>query len=225
LTALVPAGADVVSAQAAMAFAAQGASMLALNTAAQEELSRAGTALTNITRMLTEVDTAAGGALVADGSQFSSGMFTGGTGAGLLRAETLPGAAGSPARTPLMANLIDGVASPNPATTMPPAAASAASMAPSTALGAAAAATAPLSPIGQGATTGGTAGGLASAAANAASTAVGAASGPLSSLTSLAQGASAGGAAGPALASSLTEDQGEGEPDNSGEEQRGERLL
>ena len=42
VTGLAPAGADEVSAQAAMAFAAAGAQMLTLNTAAQEELMRTG---------------------------------------------------------------------------------------------------------------------------------------------------------------------------------------
>ena len=50
VTALVPAGAEEVSAQAA-AFAAEGAAALALHTAAQEEIARAGVALTDIARM------------------------------------------------------------------------------------------------------------------------------------------------------------------------------
>ena len=44
VTALVPAGADEVSAQAAAVFAKEGIEALTLNTFAQEELSRAGAA-------------------------------------------------------------------------------------------------------------------------------------------------------------------------------------
>jgi hypothetical protein len=74
-------------------------------------------------------------------------------GAGLLRAETLPGAAGAAARTPLMADLIEGVAASNPSapSSVVPAAANAAS----TVLGAGAA---PLSSIGSIASAGGAAG-------------------------------------------------------------------
>jgi sorbose reductase len=56
VTALAPAGADLVSLQASTAFAAEGAQMLATLTAAQEELGRAGVALTDIARIYTEVD-------------------------------------------------------------------------------------------------------------------------------------------------------------------------
>ena len=48
LSGLIPAGGEEVSAQAVMAFAQEAATMLASNTAAQEELMRAGTALTDI---------------------------------------------------------------------------------------------------------------------------------------------------------------------------------
>ncbi len=99
VTGLVPAGADEVSALAATAFAAEGAAMLASSTAAQEELARTGVALTDIARMYSQVDGEAAGTLVSSGSQFSSHPFAGGTGAsvgaGLMRAETLPGAGGS----------------------------------------------------------------------------------------------------------------------------------
>ncbi|UXA07003.1 PE domain-containing protein [Mycobacterium sp. SMC-2] len=63
-TALVPAGADEVSAQAALAFAAEATAFLALNTAAQEELVRTGTAVLDITRMYSEVDAAAAGSVL-----------------------------------------------------------------------------------------------------------------------------------------------------------------
>ena len=58
-TALVPAGADEVSAQAAMAFATEGVEMNALNTFAQEELARAGAAYIEIAGIYTAVDGAA----------------------------------------------------------------------------------------------------------------------------------------------------------------------
>jgi len=159
LTGLVPAGAEEVSMQAAMAFAAEAAAMLALNTAAQEELARTGLALTEIAQMYSQVDGEAAGTLAAGGARFASQAFAAGTGAyvapGLLGAETLPGAAGSAARTPLLANLIEGVAASNPPTTVP-----AAANAASTVLGAG---TAPLSSIGQVTSMAGAAGGGAAA--------------------------------------------------------------
>ena len=110
VTALIPAGAEEVSAQAAAAFAAEGAAMLALNTAAQEELARTGVALTDIARMYSQIDGEAAGTLQSAGARISRQTFAGGTGAnvgaGLMRAETLPGAGGSASRTPLLANLI-----------------------------------------------------------------------------------------------------------------------
>lgn len=58
-TALLPAGADEVSAQAALAFAAEATAFLALHATAQGELVRTGTAIVDIARMYTEVDAAA----------------------------------------------------------------------------------------------------------------------------------------------------------------------
>ena len=169
--------------------------MLALTTAAQEEIARAGTALTNITRIYTEVDGAAATTLADGGAQVASNVFTSptGVGAGLLRGETLPGSSGTAARTPQMANLLGGVAASNPATAMPAA-----------------------SPVAS----------VPAAAAGAVSTVAGAVASPLSSLGSLG-GASAGGATGPALASSLTQNEGEekSESDESGEQKPGEQLL
>ncbi len=104
VTGLAPAGAEEVSAQAATAFAAEGAAMLALNTAAQEELARTGVALTDVVRMYSQVDGEAAGTL----------------GAQLMGAETLPSVGGSGARTPLLANLIDGAPAPNPSTPAQP---------------------------------------------------------------------------------------------------------
>ncbi|RFZ46974.1 putative PE family protein PE35 [Mycobacterium marinum] len=56
VTGLAPAGADEISAQFAAAFAAEGAQVLALNTAAQDELARAGQALRQIAGMYSTVD-------------------------------------------------------------------------------------------------------------------------------------------------------------------------
>jgi hypothetical protein len=58
VTALVPAGADEVSALAAAAFASEGAEALALNAWAQEELSRAGAAYMEIAGIYSAVDEA-----------------------------------------------------------------------------------------------------------------------------------------------------------------------
>ncbi len=164
LTGLAPAGAEEVSLQAVMAFAAEAEALLALNTAAQEELARAGLAVTEIAQMYSQVDGEAAGTLMAGGARFSSQAFAGGTGAagapnaasGLLRAETLPVAGGAPARSPSMANLIGGVAASNPSTTVP-----AAAQAASTVLGAG---TAPLSSMGQFTSAGGAAAGAPTAA-------------------------------------------------------------
>jgi hypothetical protein len=56
VTALAPAGADEVSAQAAIAFAVEGAESLALNAFAQEELTRAGAAYMEIAGIYDAVD-------------------------------------------------------------------------------------------------------------------------------------------------------------------------
>ena len=58
VTALVPAGADEVSAQAALAFAGEGVDMLAMNTFAQEELARTGAAYMEIAGVYAAVDEA-----------------------------------------------------------------------------------------------------------------------------------------------------------------------
>jgi hypothetical protein len=63
VTALVPAGAEEVSAMAAMAFAAEGVQALAQNTFAQEELSRAGAAYMEAAGIYTAVDGANAAAL------------------------------------------------------------------------------------------------------------------------------------------------------------------
>src|SRR4029077_4038446 len=56
VSALVPAGADEVSAHAALAFASEGVEALALNSFAQEELSRAGVAYMEVSSIYTAVD-------------------------------------------------------------------------------------------------------------------------------------------------------------------------
>ena len=56
VTALVPAGADEVSAQAALAFPAEGVETLAMNTFAQEEMARAGAAYMEIAGVYSAVD-------------------------------------------------------------------------------------------------------------------------------------------------------------------------
>lgn len=202
VTALVPAGIDEVSAQAAAAFAAEGAATLALHTAAQEELARAGVALTDIARVYSQVDGEAAGTLTTSGAELVSQPFVGstGAGAGMLRGETLPGAGGSAARTPLLANLIEGAPAPTKPLT-------------------------PATPAAGVPTPGAVPAGGTSGAVGAASSLLGAGAGPLSSLGSMAQGASAGGATGPGLASSLTEKRDKDRPDDSGNQQPGQQLV
>lgn len=209
VTSLVPAGAEEISMQAAMAFAAEAGKALAAHAAAHQEISRTGAALVNITRMYTQADVTAAGHLEANAAR--SGAVEFGSAAArasgpwaspaapatrLLRAEAVPGAAGTPARTPAMANLIEGAVAPTPATpgvSMP-------------------------------------------TALSAASTLLGAGSTPLSTLSSLgsslgsvgqggAGGATAGaaGGAGPALASSLTG--AENDPGRETSDAPGEQLL
>lgn len=113
LSGLIPAGGEEVSMQAVMAFAQEAATMLASNTAAQEELMRAGTALTDIARMYGESDDSAAGALAfssAAMSRFGSaaGMSSGGAGLGAAALQSELGAAAS---NPLVAGLT-GASSP-----------------------------------------------------------------------------------------------------------------
>ncbi|MBS1696724.1 MAG: PE family protein [Actinobacteria bacterium] len=63
VTALAPAGADEVSAQAAIGFATEGAESVALNAFAQEELTRAGAAYMEIAGIYSAVDAANAGVL------------------------------------------------------------------------------------------------------------------------------------------------------------------
>ena len=63
ITGVAPAGADDVSAQAAAAFATEGAAALSVITAAYDELIRAGLAVTDITDIYSSVDAGAAGTL------------------------------------------------------------------------------------------------------------------------------------------------------------------
>ncbi|QUR67704.1 PE family protein [Mycobacterium spongiae] len=117
LSGLIPAGAEEVSAQAVMAFAQEAATMLASNTAAQEELMRAGTALTDIARMYGETDDGAAGSLAVGAAAISNHPLAGGSGArvgaGLLRAGAMAGDASAAARvTPLVSQVTNAASSP-----------------------------------------------------------------------------------------------------------------
>ncbi len=101
LSGLIPAGGEEVSAQAVLAFAQEAATMLAANSAAQEELMRTGSALTDIARMYGESDDTAAGALAFSStpmSRLSAASALGG-GAGLASAATTPGQLGAAAQS------------------------------------------------------------------------------------------------------------------------------
>lgn len=67
LTSLLPAGGEEVSAQAVLAFTNEAAQFIALNQAAQQELMRAGSAIGDIARMYSEVDSTAAEAVLRVG--------------------------------------------------------------------------------------------------------------------------------------------------------------
>lgn len=67
---LIPAGCDEISAQATAAFGQMATSMLEANAAAQQEIMRAGAALTDIARMYGTADEAGAQALQASGAMF-----------------------------------------------------------------------------------------------------------------------------------------------------------
>jgi hypothetical protein len=75
VTALVPAGAEEISMQAAMAFAAEASKMLGAHVAAHQEISRTGAALVNITRMYTQADVTAAGTLEVNAMRSSAVEF------------------------------------------------------------------------------------------------------------------------------------------------------
>lgn len=72
VTSLAPAGLDEVSAQAVMAFAAEGMASLATQTAALEELARAGAAIIEIAGRYANLDDAAANTLTSAGQQIIS---------------------------------------------------------------------------------------------------------------------------------------------------------
>jgi hypothetical protein len=115
LTGLIPAGGEEVSMQAVLAFAQEAATMLASNTAAQEELMRTGSALTDIAKMYGDADESAAGNLAFSALGMSGHPSAGGSGAsvgaGLLRAGTLPEASAA-ARTPLVSQVMEASSSP-----------------------------------------------------------------------------------------------------------------
>lgn len=111
LSSLIPAGGEEVSAQAVMAFAQEAASMLASNTAAQEELMRTGSALTDIARMYGESDDTAAGALAFSASPMTRLASSGGPAAGGLGSANLASQLGAAATNPLVAGLAESPAS------------------------------------------------------------------------------------------------------------------
>lgn len=228
VTALVPAGAEEISTQAAMAFAAEASKALAAHIAAHQEISRTGAALVNITRMYAQTDATAAGALQTNaarttevefgsvGAPMSGSLASPAPATRLLRAEAVPGAAGTPARTPALANLVETAAvTPTPAAgaaTTPTAMSAASTLlsAGSAPLSTLSSLGSSLGSVGQGGLGGATAGG-ASAGGTAASAAG-------------ASGAAAGGT-GPALASSLTDDDGTPDAKDAEGKQTGGELV
>jgi hypothetical protein len=229
VTALPPAGAEEISMGAATAFAAEAAKTLAAHAAAHEEISRTGAALVNITQMYARADATAAGALQTNaarstavefnsvGTSMSQSLASPAPATRLLRAEAVPGAAGTPVRTPALASLVEGAGAvaPTPAAgaaSMPNAMTAASSLlsTASTPLSTLSSLGSSLGSVGQGGLGGATAGG-ASASGAAASGAA-------------ATGAAAGGT-GPALASSLTDDDGSQESKDSEGKHRGEQVL
>jgi PE family len=171
LTALMPAGAEEISMMASASFAATAEAALAAHVAVQQELAKAGAALIDIARIYAQTDATAASALEANAMQttlIEAAGFTSTSAGRLLRSEALPGAAGTAARTPLMANLVEGTlaAAPvaaAPATAAPAAVATSSTTLPTVASTMLGAATAPLSSISQLTSMGGAAGGSAAA--------------------------------------------------------------
>lgn len=64
VTALAPAGADEISLQAAMSFAADGLETMTINTLAQQEVSRAGTAVVEAAGIYAATDAATASTLL-----------------------------------------------------------------------------------------------------------------------------------------------------------------
>lgn len=113
LSGLIPAGGEEVSAQAVLAFAQEAATMLASNTAAQEELMRTGSTLTDIARMYGESDDAAAGALTFSSTPMSRLLGAGGmSGGGLGSAAAVPNPLGAAAANPVVAGMVEASSSP-----------------------------------------------------------------------------------------------------------------
>ena len=220
VTALAPAGAEEVSMLAAMAFATEASTTLAAHTLAHQEISRTGAALVNITRMYTQADATAAGHLETNAARSGAVEFgsigaaaTGpwaspvspSTGSRLLRAEAVPGLAGTPTRTPAMANLIEGAVAPTPSPAGAATGAAGLSGLPNAASTLLGAGSAPLSTLSS----------LGSSLGSVGQGGVGGAT---------AGGAAAGGA-GPALASSLTGDENDPGRETSDVPKPGEQPL
>ncbi|OBK15854.1 PE family protein [Mycobacterium asiaticum] len=104
LSGLIPAGGEEVSAQAVMAFAQEAATMLASNAAAQEELMRTGSTLTDISRMYSESDDSAANALLFSANPMSRlGSASASNGAAGLGAAALQSELAASASNPLVA--------------------------------------------------------------------------------------------------------------------------
>lgn len=74
LNSLLPAGDDEISAQAVRAFANDAAQMMAVHQAAQLELMRAGSAISDIARMYADVDATVAGSVMDIGLRWGSQM-------------------------------------------------------------------------------------------------------------------------------------------------------
>lgn len=113
LSGLIPAGGEEVSAQAVLAFAQEAATMLASNTAAQEELMRTGTALTDIARMYGESDDVAAGALAFSSTPMSRlASMSGVSGSGVASAAALQSPLSAAAGSPVVAGVAEAASSP-----------------------------------------------------------------------------------------------------------------
>ncbi|HTQ18305.1 PE family protein [Mycobacterium sp.] len=112
LTGLIPAGAEEVSMQAAMAFATEGAQMLASNVAAQTELMNAGMALLDIAKSYGNLDEAAADTLGLGAASHAAAQLAGRSAAslaGLAGAGSVhaPGLSSAAAAAPLLANFAE----------------------------------------------------------------------------------------------------------------------
>lgn len=107
LTGLIPAGSEEVSMQAALAFATQGAQMLAANTAAQQELMSAGMTLMQIATNYANVDDEAAGTLVFGAAVAAAQRAAGRIAAGISQVGAMRGLSGAAAGAPLLAGVAE----------------------------------------------------------------------------------------------------------------------